>query len=144
MTFKANTPDRDDAIRKLAGELSAAIHGQHIDIAISAAALLIVAQCEPYKNADLDRYAATKLRQVADVMQPQWVPVDDHLPPDETPVLVLRCGAVRIGELRWEHPGPEDSYQSFRYWDDPNDYGQVWEHGEITHWSPIPQPPIGA
>ena len=144
MTFKANTPERDDAIRKLAGELSAAIHGQHIDIAISAAALLIVAQCEPYKNADLDRYAATKLRQVADAMQPQWVSVDDHLPPDKTPVLVLRCGAVSICELRWEHPGPEDSYQSFRYWDDPNDYGQVWEHGEITHWSPIPQPPIGA
>ena len=98
MTFKANTPERDEAIRKLAGELSAAIHGQHIDIAISAAALLIVAQCEPYKNADLDRYAATKLRQVADVMQPQWVPVDDHLPPDETPVLVLRGGAVRHGQ----------------------------------------------
>lgn len=143
MTFKANTPERDDAIRKLAGELSAAIHGQHIDIAISAAALLIVAQCEPYKNADLDHYAATKLRQVADVMQSQWVPVDDRLPPDETPVLVLRCGAVSICELRWEYPGPEDSYQSFRYWDDLNDYGQAWELSEITHWSPIPQPPIG-
>ena len=144
MTFKANTPERDEAIRKLAGELSAAIHGQHIDIAISAAALLIVAQCEPYKNADLDRYAATKLRQVADVMQPQWVSVDDHLPPDKTPVLVLRCGAVSICELRWEHPGPEDSYQSFRYWGDTNDYGQAWDFNEITHWSPIPQPPIGA
>ena len=144
MTFKANTPDRDDAIRKLAGELSAAIHGQHIDIAIAAAALLIVAQCEPYKNPDLDRYAATKLRQVADVMQPHWVSVADYLPPDETPVLVLRCGAVRIGELRWDHPGHEDSYRSFRYWDDPNDDGQGWEFDEITHWAPIPQPPIGA
>ena len=144
MTFKANTPERDDAIRKLAGELSAAIHGQHIDIAIAAAALLIVAQCEPYKNPDLDRYAATKLRQVADVMQPHWVSVADYLPPDETPVLVLRCGAVRIGELRWDHPGHEDSYRSFRYWDDPNDDGQGWEFDEITHWAPIPQPPIGA
>lgn len=141
MTFKANTPERDDAIRKLAGELSAVIHGQHIDIAISAAALLIVAQCEPYKNADLDRYAATKLRQVADVMQPHWVSVTDYLPPDETPVLVLRCGAVRVGELRWEHPGHEDSYQAYRYWDDPNDDCQEWEYDEITHWSPIPQPP---
>ena len=141
MTFKANTPERDDAIRKLAGELSAAIHGQHIDIAISAAALLIVAQCEPYKNADLDRYAATKLRQVADVMHPHWMSVADYLPPDETPVLVLRCGAVLLGEMRWEHPGPEDSYRSFRYWGDPNDDGQCWELDEITHWAPIPQPP---
>lgn len=70
MTFKANTPDRDEAIRTLAGELSTVIHGQHIDIAIAAAALLIVAQCEPYKNDDLDRYAAAKLRQVADVLDP--------------------------------------------------------------------------
>ena len=51
MTFKANTPERDEAILKLAGELSAAIHGQHIDIAISAAALLIVAQCEAFPSA---------------------------------------------------------------------------------------------
>lgn len=68
MTLKANTPKRDEAIRKLAGELSAVVHGQQIDIAIAAAALLIAVQCEPYKNADLDRYAATKLRQVADVL----------------------------------------------------------------------------
>lgn len=141
MTFKANTPDRDEAIRKLAGELSAVIHGQHIDIAISAAALLIVAQCEPYKNPDLDRYAATKLRQVADVLQPQWFSVNDYLPPDETPVLVLRSGAVRVGELRWDYPGHEDTYNAFRYWDDPNNEGQCWDDGEITHWSPIQQPP---
>lgn len=73
MTFKANTPDRDEAIRKLVGEPSAVIHWQHIDIAISAAALLIVVQCDPYKNADLNRYAATKLRQVADVLNPPTI-----------------------------------------------------------------------
>lgn len=50
-------------------------------------------------------------------------------------------GSPKLGEIRWESPGFEDSYQAFRYWDSPTDDGKVWECGDITHWMPLPQPP---
>ncbi len=68
-----------------------------------------------------------------------WVSVEERLPADETPVLILRNQEVRIGELRWEHPGFEDTYKAFRYWDDPLNDGQCWEWPEITHWMPLPK-----
>ncbi len=65
--------------------------------------------------------------------------VDDFgLPPDETPVLALVGGKWRIAELRWDHPGYEDTYTSYRYWDDPEDEGQCWEWGDVTHWIELP------
>lgn len=63
-----------------------------------------------------------------------WVLADDELPPDETPVLIMRNGILGIGEIRWDHPGHEDNYSSYRYWDDPNNDGQCWDMTEITHW----------
>lgn len=70
-----------------------------------------------------------------------WVPVDERLPADETPVLILRNGERRIAELRWERPTFEETFKAFRYWDDPNDDGQCWEWPEITHWRPLPELP---
>ena len=70
-----------------------------------------------------------------------WVYTGDLLPPDKTPVLIIRNGEVRIGERRWEHPSFEDTYKAFWYWDDPTNDGQIWEYNdEITHWMPIPPP----
>ncbi len=74
----------------------------------------------------------------------QWIACTARMPPDETPVLVLRNGEIRMGELRWEHPGYEDTYKAFRYWDDPTNDGQGWEHFEITHWTPLPEKPLGS
>lgn len=66
-----------------------------------------------------------------------------QLPPDEMPVLAFVRGSWRPAELRWEHPGHEDTYQAFRYWDDPVDDGQCWEWFDVTHWTVMPPDPEG-
>lgn len=70
-----------------------------------------------------------------------WIRTSERLPDDETPVLVIRNGEVRIGEVRWEHPTFEETFSSFQHWDDPNDDGQIWEWFDVTHWMEIPQQP---
>lgn len=70
-----------------------------------------------------------------------WIPTDQQMPPPETPVLILLGGEPHIGELRWDHPGFEDSYSAYLYWDNPNDDGQAWDHGSVTHWMEIPKLP---
>ena len=66
-----------------------------------------------------------------------WVSVEDKLPPDETPVLIVINGKIRIGERRWDHPGHEDTYESYWYWDDPENDGQGWETESVTHWATL-------
>lgn len=75
-------------------------------------------------------------------MNSEWISINDDLPPEETPVLIIRKGVVRIGERRWDHPSFGDSYKAFWYWDDPNDDGQDWENDEITHWRTLPSVPL--
>lgn len=70
-----------------------------------------------------------------------WRKPDESLPPDETPVLVIHLGEIKIGELRWEYPGHEDTYEAFRYWDAPHDDGQSWEWSDITFWMSLPKLP---
>lgn len=67
----------------------------------------------------------------------RWVSTNDRLPEAETPVLVVYNGEVRLGELRWEHPTYEEGFAPFRYWDDPTNDGQVWDHCDVTHWMPL-------
>jgi hypothetical protein len=70
---------------------------------------------------------------------PLWRECSKELPEDETPVLIkFSSSKVRIGELRWERPNHEETFQPCRYWDDPENDGQGWEWEDITHWSPIP------
>lgn len=70
-----------------------------------------------------------------------WTPTSESLPPDETPVLIVLSGEIRIGALNWEIPGWEETYEAFRYWDDPNDDGQGWEWNDVTHWTHLPSLP---
>ena len=71
----------------------------------------------------------------------EWVKTQDCLPSDETPVLILHKGKLKIGEVRWDYPNHEDSYRAFRYWDNPNDDGQMWDMDDVTHWMLLPIPP---
>lgn len=67
-----------------------------------------------------------------------WTPTSTGcLPPKETPVLIMVRGKRRIGEIRTEHPGFEDTFRAYDYWDDPDDEGQDWEWHEVTHWAPL-------
>jgi hypothetical protein len=83
-------------------------------------------------NARIEKIKAERYR---------WIPVDVSLPPDETPVLILRKGEYNIGERRWEHPSFEDTFKSYWYWDNPTDDGQEWEREDVTHWMPLPDSP---
>lgn len=65
----------------------------------------------------------------------------EQLPPEETEVLIVVNGKRRIAELRWDHPGFEDTYKSYRYWDDPENEGRDWEHHKVTHWAPLQELP---
>jgi hypothetical protein len=71
----------------------------------------------------------------------EWIRTEDRLPADETPVIIVLGNEIRIGELRWESASHEDTYETFRYWDDPNDDGQAWEWPDVTHWMPLPEKP---
>ena len=70
-----------------------------------------------------------------------WIRIKDRLPEDETPVLIVINGIIRIAALYWEHPGFEDTYKAFQYWDDPEDDGQAWEWFDVTHWRELPAMP---
>ena len=70
-----------------------------------------------------------------------WIKTEDKLPPIETPVLIILNGKARIGELRWDHPGFEGTYEYYQYWDDPENDGQCWECAYVTHWQPLPELP---
>ncbi len=71
----------------------------------------------------------------------EWIKCSERMPEDETPVLVMLNGEIRVAEIRWDTPTYEETYQPFRYWDDPYDDGQDWEVFDITHWMPLPAPP---
>lgn len=70
-----------------------------------------------------------------------WIDCEVQMPPDETNVLAIVNGEVRIAALFWETPGWEETYEAFLYWDDPYDDGQSWDHHNVTHWMPLPEAP---
>lgn len=70
MTLAANTPERDAALRDLAGRFSIVAGGQPLGISVGAAALFVVAQADLAANPAFSDYAAKKLRQVADLLDP--------------------------------------------------------------------------
>ena len=68
-----------------------------------------------------------------------WIKCTERLPKAGVPVLILFNGEVRIGEICWEYPSHEETYEAFRYWDCPYNDGQDWEVLDITHWMPLPK-----
>lgn len=71
----------------------------------------------------------------------KWILISEKLPPYETPVLILNNGKIMIGEIQWEYPTYEETFEAYSYWDDPNNPGKDWYSIEITHWMPLPEPP---
>lgn len=67
MTLPANSPERDAAIRELAGRFSATAAGQPLDISVAAAALFIVAQADHANCPSFNAYVAKQLRRVANL-----------------------------------------------------------------------------
>lgn len=63
----AKSPERDLAIRTLAGRISEISAGQPVDVSIGAAALFIVTQVDHAGDPALTAYAARTLRKVADL-----------------------------------------------------------------------------
>jgi len=79
--------------------------------------------------------------QPAHTEQGGWIKCSERMPEPEIPVLIMNNGDMRIGEIRWDYPTHEETYQAFRYWDDPFDDGQIWDCCDITHWMPLPAAP---
>lgn len=69
-THPANTPERDAAIRELAGRFSQVAAGQPLDISVAAAALFIVAQADHANCTSFNAYVAKQLRRVANLYPP--------------------------------------------------------------------------
>jgi hypothetical protein len=72
-----------------------------------------------------------------------WVPTANRLPDEETPVLLIRNGAIVIGERRWERPTWEETFSPFWFWACVDDN---WHDDQgdatVTHWMPLPAPPV--
>lgn len=62
--------ERDAALRTLAGAFSQTASGQPLSISVGAAALFVASQCDAAGNPDFDKYVASKLRAVADIVDP--------------------------------------------------------------------------
>ena len=72
----------------------------------------------------------------------KWISVGERLPADETEVLIILDGQVRVGAIFLECQSYEEGGKTFRYWDDPYDDGQAWEFHQVTHWMPLPAAPV--
>jgi hypothetical protein len=71
-----------------------------------------------------------------------WIKTDDRLPDADTPVLLLHYnGTIYEGELRWERPTYEETFQPYQYFIDA-DENSDWEWSDITHWMPKLETPL--
>lgn len=65
----------------------------------------------------------------------RWFEQGASYPPEEVEVLIrFDNGKTRLAELRTEHPGFEDTFNSYQYWDDPENEGQDWEFNSVIGW----------
>ena len=60
--------DKDAAMRELAGKISEVLTGQDLSTAVGAALVWMTAQLDVINDPEANRWAAHKLRQIADVL----------------------------------------------------------------------------
>lgn len=70
----------------------------------------------------------------------KWISTNEKWPKDETIVLIVYKGDIKLGGVFMDYPSHEEIYESFQYWDSP-DGGAGWECWEVTHWMPLPEVP---
>lgn len=72
-----------------------------------------------------------------------WIKCSDRLPESGEPVLIrFENGDHYVGALFWDEPiQPEETFDPYRYWDDPENNGCDWSSEDVTHWHPLPSPP---
>ena len=69
-----------------------------------------------------------------------WISTAERLPPNETTVLIIMHGALRVGAIFTELSNWESGRVPCDYWDDPEDDGQCWSFCDVTHWAEINLP----
>jgi len=132
---------KEDADAQRYDELSIAYYEVCADLSIARNKLQQMSQ---YGQDCFEEGLASCPPVVSAIAQDSWTKTADALPTEETPVLILHCGKPRIGQRVWDHPGYEDTYKAYWYWDDPEDDGQGWDNCDITHWMPLPAAPATA
>lgn len=69
--------------------------------------------------------------------KPRWIPVEESLPDDNTPVLVVNDdGKVIVAKHEKDIFGWYLKYSEYDF-----DVWDACENGAITHWMPLPEPP---
>ena len=66
-----DTTDRDAIMRDLANRVSVLADGTPLDVTVGGLLTFICAQCDHANNPEFNRYAAEKMRQVADFLNPK-------------------------------------------------------------------------
>lgn len=65
----------------------------------------------------------------------RWHSVEEELPAvGEVVIIEFESGKHRLATLLWDHPGFEDTYSSYQYFDDPENDGQAWDMECIKYW----------
>ena len=74
----------------------------------------------------------------------RWIPVGERLPEEGVRVLLQhKDGSQWTGHIAWEKPMFEDNFRAYQYFIDEAEQAE-WEHGDITHWMPLPAAPDAA
>lgn len=68
-----------------------------------------------------------------------WISVDERLPQDNELVLVCENGEVKIRYYSVSNNGQERCHWWSDEWDD---FCCNVDDGDVTHWQPLPQPPV--
>jgi hypothetical protein len=69
-------------------------------------------------------------------------PFNESPPLDKIVLLKIKNGdetEIRTAVRRIEHPGFEDTFSAYSYWDDPYNEGQEWEMDNLLEWTDLPE-----
>ena len=65
---------------------------------------------------------------------PEWISVNDHLPPPFVSVLVYIPSESPLPTVHESYIADHDTWVNIQW-------GAKYDPGEVTHWMPLPSPP---